>query len=260
MAFATELTIGTGNKVSLNYQSHEVSVSVTYQLEREDSDVVAVVKEKTAELAQAHYAAWRELRDAKVAAQAKPTAQDRPTMQAKPTSLITDRAAVSQEATASQGSESTCGNQADSAKESPLSEPEADSLIAKEIKADEAKPAYGQAEGQKAADEKRVPKGVIDEPQGNALLRPAEGVAPPLPSPPAPLEPATPGQYYALRLLLGQAGWHGEAITDHLLTQFGCERLEDLSGVQAAQWLLELQRSARANAQQQRQIASRNGK
>jgi hypothetical protein len=66
MAYATQITLSTGNKVSIHYQSQEVSVSVTYQLEREDADVLAVVKEKTVELAQAHLAAWQTLRDAKL--------------------------------------------------------------------------------------------------------------------------------------------------------------------------------------------------
>ena len=60
-----------GNKVSLNYQSQEVSVTLTYQIEREDSDVLAVVKEKSIELAQAHRVAWQTLRDAKVSAAGK---------------------------------------------------------------------------------------------------------------------------------------------------------------------------------------------
>jgi len=66
MAYATQLTIGTGNKVSINYQSQDVSVSLTYQLEREDLDVLQVVREKAAEVALAHQTAWQRIRDAKV--------------------------------------------------------------------------------------------------------------------------------------------------------------------------------------------------
>lgn len=77
MAYATQITISTGNKVSLNYQSQEVSVTLTYQIEREDTDVLAVVKEKAAELAQAHHAAWQTLRDAKVSTMHK-AAPDKP--------------------------------------------------------------------------------------------------------------------------------------------------------------------------------------
>lgn len=77
MAYATEVTISTGNKVSINYQTRDVSVSVTYQLEREDTDVVTVVREKTKELAQAHRAVWQTLHDAKVAT-VRETAPERP--------------------------------------------------------------------------------------------------------------------------------------------------------------------------------------
>jgi len=45
MAYATQMTLGTGNKVSVNYQSQEHSVSVTYQLEREDTNLLQVVQE-----------------------------------------------------------------------------------------------------------------------------------------------------------------------------------------------------------------------
>ena len=76
MAYATQITISTGNKVSLNYQSQEVSVTLTYQIEREDTDVLAVVKEKTVELAQAHHAAWQTLHDAKVSTAKSSTAQE----------------------------------------------------------------------------------------------------------------------------------------------------------------------------------------
>lgn len=66
MAYATQLTIGTGNKVSLNYQSQDVNVSLTYELERGDTDLLAVVQEKAAEVAAVHRMAWKHIRDAKV--------------------------------------------------------------------------------------------------------------------------------------------------------------------------------------------------
>lgn len=61
MAHAVELTISTGNKVSVNYQSREVGVSLTYELERDDTDVLAIVAEKSVEVAAAHALAWQEL-------------------------------------------------------------------------------------------------------------------------------------------------------------------------------------------------------
>lgn len=66
MAYAVQLTIGTGNKVSINYQSQEVSVSLTYQLEREDADVLAIAQDKAGEVAAAHRIAWERIRDEKV--------------------------------------------------------------------------------------------------------------------------------------------------------------------------------------------------
>ncbi len=66
MAYPIQVMLTTGNKVSLNYQSQEVSVTLTYQLEREDSDVLALVQEKTKELAQAHQLAWQGLHEAKI--------------------------------------------------------------------------------------------------------------------------------------------------------------------------------------------------
>lgn len=67
MAIATEVTISTGNKVTFNYQSREVGVSLTYQLEREDTDVLEVVREKAGEVARAHQAVWQKMRDEKAA-------------------------------------------------------------------------------------------------------------------------------------------------------------------------------------------------
>jgi len=63
MAYAVEITLGTGNKVSLNYQSQEVNVSITYQLEREDTDVLALVGDKADELVRAHALAWKRVKE-----------------------------------------------------------------------------------------------------------------------------------------------------------------------------------------------------
>lgn len=189
MAYAKELTISTSNTVSIKDQSRDVGVSVTYQLERDDADVVAVVREKTQELAQAHRAAWQGLRDANVAA-AKVTA----------------------------------------ASHSP----------------------NGSPPGHPASDD--APSSA-----GPAPERPSHLPLDPHTQPVAPLEPATPGQRGALHVLLGQVKWSEEKIAAHLREQFGCERIEELNGVQAAEWLLELQRDARVAAQEQHQHASRNG-
>ena len=63
MAYPVEVTISTGNKVSLNYQSQEVNVSITYHLEREDADLLVVVEDKARELARAHALAWKRVKD-----------------------------------------------------------------------------------------------------------------------------------------------------------------------------------------------------
>lgn len=62
MAYPVEITLGMGNKVSLNYQSHEVNVAITYQLEREDTNVLVVAQEKTRELVAAHALAWKQVK------------------------------------------------------------------------------------------------------------------------------------------------------------------------------------------------------
>ena len=58
MAYPIQLSIGTGNKVSVNYQSQEVSVSVTYQLESEDTDLLKFARDKASEVAAVHGVAW----------------------------------------------------------------------------------------------------------------------------------------------------------------------------------------------------------
>jgi hypothetical protein len=52
--------------------------------------------------------------------------------------------------------------------------------------------------------------------------------------------------------MLQQAKWPEQKITAHLHTQFGCEQIEELNAAQAAEWLLELQRATRLQAEQQR--------
>jgi hypothetical protein len=59
MAFATKVTIGTGNKVTQSYQSQDVSVSVSYDLERADTDLVAFMAEKAVEVEACHTAVWQ---------------------------------------------------------------------------------------------------------------------------------------------------------------------------------------------------------
>lgn len=62
VAHPVEFTLSTGNKVVVNYQSQEVSVSVTYQLERGDDDLLAVVGQKADEVVAVHRLAWARVR------------------------------------------------------------------------------------------------------------------------------------------------------------------------------------------------------
>ena len=61
MAYPIQLTLGTGNKVSVNYQSQEVNVSVTYQLESEDTDLLHFARDKASEVATIHGIAWKQI-------------------------------------------------------------------------------------------------------------------------------------------------------------------------------------------------------
>lgn len=61
MAFATQITITTGSKVSANFQSQEVNIGVTYQLERGDEDLLAVADAKAAEVESVHRHVWYQL-------------------------------------------------------------------------------------------------------------------------------------------------------------------------------------------------------
>lgn len=77
MATATAVSIGTSNKVSVDYQSQEVSINVTYELERSDTDLLAFVVEKTAEVEQAHSSVWRRIREIRADTKAQEAADKR---------------------------------------------------------------------------------------------------------------------------------------------------------------------------------------
>lgn len=210
MAYPIQVTLTTGNKVSLNYQSQEVSVTLTYQLEREDSDVLALVQEKAKELAKAHQLAWQGLHKEKVSG-------------VPISSILTV----------------------------PNSEPSLHQELVK-----------GGANSNAPVEVEATPQATVSiestaHDSNSADLPPDEWL-----KPKAPLEPATLGQRDALRVMLQQARWTQEHVATHLQTQFECERIEDLTAGQAANWLLELQRAARLEAQRQRlegSIHSRNG-
>lgn len=75
MAYATQITISTGSKVSVNYQSNEVQVGVTYQLEREDENLLQLVESKAAEVEAAHRRLWKTLKTERLQQQEQPDGQ-----------------------------------------------------------------------------------------------------------------------------------------------------------------------------------------
>lgn len=233
MAYAVQVTLGTGNTVSLNYQSQNVSVSVTYQLEREDSDLLAVVQEKTAELAQAHRLAWQGLHDAKVAASQHDC----------PAPIQTPQAQNSAEQLNNEQLEDGQFEDRQTQEVSPLGGELSDGLSSPQLLCEE-----NTLEG-------NIPKPVGTNPENEASftpLAPDEWTTSIASLETAPLEPATDGQLRALRVLLSQSGWQQERITAHLQTQFSGTNLDDLTASQANEWLLELQRASRVANEQQR--------
>lgn len=55
MAVISKITIGTGDKVSMDYQSSDCSVVVSWELERNDTDLRKFIAEHAKEMEEAHY-------------------------------------------------------------------------------------------------------------------------------------------------------------------------------------------------------------
>jgi hypothetical protein len=55
MAFIARITLGTGDKVSADYQSSDCNVGVTWELERNDTNLLEFVEKKAGLLEEAHY-------------------------------------------------------------------------------------------------------------------------------------------------------------------------------------------------------------
>ncbi len=70
MAYITQVTLSNSNRASVDYQSQEAQVSVTYQLERTDTDLMAFVEEKAGEVEQAHTLLWNRIRQLRSASTA----------------------------------------------------------------------------------------------------------------------------------------------------------------------------------------------
>ncbi len=164
MAYPIQLTIGTGNKVSVNYQSQEVNVSVTYQLESEDNDLLSFARDKAGEIAAVHGIAWKQI----------------------------------------QGEEKI------------------ENTAQKKTKSSEETDSKPEMTPQKAEskDEESLPE-----------------------------SPLTDGQLAALEALTAQADWSGEQARETLGERFDKAELNELSTVQAAQLLLDLQRAERLKTQ-----------
>ena len=79
MAVVTEVTISTGNTVGIGDQERQVGIALTYRLEREDSDVMQVVREKATEVARAHQVAWKSIRDEQAASTSGAPGETAPT-------------------------------------------------------------------------------------------------------------------------------------------------------------------------------------
>lgn len=175
MAYPVQITLGTGNKVSVNYQSQEVNVGVIYQLERGEDDVLAVAREKASEVVAVHKILWNKVR----------------------------------------------GEVGDETRSQTSLAPEEGT---KQVAVEE--------ENDALEEHQSFPSG---------------------------------GQMAAIEALLVQAGWSQTQVEDHLLEEFGKSELTELSGSQATQLLLELQREERrriqGNSQNRRSAPStRNGR
>ena len=164
MAYPIQLSIGTGNKVSVNYQSQEVNVSVTYQLEREDTDLLRFACDKASEVATVHGIAWEQI-------------------------------------------QSNAG---------------AKSVARKKVKSSDEMDSTSEPAPQKAAHRSEEPM---------------------------PQSPITDGQLAALEALTAQADWSQEQTRETLRERFEVAELSELSTAQAAQLLLDLQRTERLKTQ-----------
>ena len=240
MAHVTAVTIGHTDRVSANYQSQEVSVSVTFQLERSDDDLQAFVEDKAAEVESAHGTIWRRIRELREQRKAEaaaaepaaaetppeaPTATQRPTRRRKsapdpwprdPPPLVngqTNGHALGEANGAANGSANGHSNGA--------------------VNGHALGEANGSANGATYGD----PAGV-----GTMVAEPPPATQPELPTT-SPLEAmATVAQQRALLTLAHRAGMEDAGLSEWLLAQCGKRGLDDLTKQEAARLLVELQR------------------
>lgn len=231
MAHVTAVTIGHTDRVSANYQSQEVSVSVTFQLERSDDDLQAFVEDKAAEVESAHGTIWRRIRELREQRKAEaeaaetppeaPTATPRPTRRRKsapdpwpqdPPPLVngqTNGHVLGEANGAAPGSANGHSNGA----------------------------VNGQANGHSLGEANGAAAGV-----GTMVAEPPPATQPELPTT-SPLEAmATVAQQRALLTLAHRAGMEDAGLSEWLLAQCGKRGLDDLTKQEAARLLVELQR------------------
>ncbi len=255
MAIATGLSIGTSNKVSVDYQSQEVSVSVTYELERHDTDLLAFVADKAAEVEQAHTAVWRRIREIR--------ADQRVTEDATPAPPSTSAIAAT-------------------TTEAPQNAPDAPQAVVASPRA--SRGGRSRRSGSNGHGEPERPEDLGDSPFGlpptaaagpagaPSALSTAEGIGSDSSTRGSShgsdngvkaTDPASPAQLRAIYFLSRRADVSDRAITEQIQSRFAKGALDQLTRYEAGQLLLDMQRADRGKSQptrvgpteQRRQVA-----
>ena len=247
MAHVTAVTIGHTDRVSANYQSQEVSVSVTFQLERSDDDLQAFVEDKAAEVESAHGTIWRRIRElreqrkaeaeatATAAAEAAETPAEAPTATPRPTRRRKSAPDPWPQDPPPLVNGQTNGSVSDSAN----GQDHGQALGAANGHTNGAANghALGEANGSANGATYGDPVGV-----GTMVAEPPPATQPELPTT-SPLEAmATVAQQRALLTLAHRAGMEDAGLSEWLLARCGKPGLDDLTKQEAAQLLVELQR------------------
>lgn len=218
MAHPITITLGTGNKVSADYQSQEAHITVTYELERHETDIQVIVLEKAEEIESLHSAFWRRMRDIRAEQQAtRPDATTGGGIDGRSgrNGHATRRRSDAQEGTAAMSKTATA---AQSCQTAPLD-----------------------------TDAAAIPP---DPPSAEALT---PQVGPPTDAPTAEAPPASPvvadpvtvPQLHAIRSLVTKTGVDQQRLHDFLKGRWGKLSIETLTRTEAGALLLELQRAER---------------
>lgn len=235
MAHVTAVTIGHTDRVSANYQSQEVSVSVTFQLERSDDDLQAFVEDKAAEVESAHGTIWRRIRELreqrKAEAEAAATPPEAPTATPRPT-----RRRKSAPDPWPQDPPPLVNGQTNGQADDSANGPDHGEALGQ---------ASGQANGAANGHSNGSANGATyGDPVGvgTMVAEPPPATQPELPTT-SPLEAmATVAQQRALLTLAHRAGMEDAGLSEWLLARCGKPGLDDLTKQEAAQLLVELQR------------------